>query len=203
MTNEWTNWLYDPYWISKLGSWNSVTTFFSIELPAPQSKALGLGLKFRPTLKPPSVAQFLPQIQDICRSVRLHKKFEHQPDDPDFNPRFYVRSEWDPSHEDPHLEDNLYHIQKKLWQNLSFSKTTEWNANLKSNITAELKNLKENKAVRVTDTDKNLSPAVVSTDWMTLKHLSDRRLTRARATQEEWYHRRCKVIENRERLMNT
>ena len=47
--------------------------FSSLKLTAPQSKALGLGLKFRPTLKPPSVAQFLPQIQDFCRSVRLHK----------------------------------------------------------------------------------------------------------------------------------
>ena len=135
-------------------------------------KSFGLGLKFRPTLKPPSVAQFLPQIQDFCRSVRLHKKFEHQPDDPDFNPRLYVKSEWDPPREDPHLEDNLYHIRQKLCQNLSSSKP-KWNANLNSNIRAELKNLKENKAVRVTDTDKNLGPAVVSADWMkteTLKH---------------------------------
>ena len=178
--------------------------FSSLKLTAPQSKALGLGLKFRPTLKPPSVAQFLPQIQDFCRSVRLHKKFEHQPDDPDFNPRLYVKSEWDPPREDPHLEDNLYHIRQKLCQNLSSSKP-KWNANLNSNIRAELKNLKENKAVRVTDTDKNLGPAVVSADWMkteTLKHLNDP-ASYDSVTQEEWSHRRCKVIENRERLMNT
>ena len=178
--------------------------FSSLKLTAPQSKALGLGLKFRPTLKPPSVAQFLPQIQDFCRSVRLHKKFEHQPDDPDFNPRLYVKSEWDPPREDPHLEDNLYHIRQKLCQNLSSSKP-KWNAILNSNIRAELKNLKENKAVRVTDTDKNLGPAVVFADWMkteTLKHLNDP-TSYERVTQEEWSHRRCKVIENRERLMNT
>ena len=178
--------------------------FSSLKLTAPQSKALGLGLKFRPTLKPPSVAQFLPQIQDFCHSVRLQKKFEHQPDDPDFNQRLYVKSEWDPPREDPHLEDNLYHIRQKLCQNLSSSKP-KWNANLNSNIRAELKNLKENKAVRVTDTDKNLGPAVVSADWMkteTLKHLNDP-ASYDRVTQEEWSHRRCKVIENRERLMNT
>ena len=59
--------------------------------------------------------------------------------------------------------------------------------------------------MRVTETDKNLGPAVVSADWMkteTLKHLNDP-TSYDRITQEEWSHRRCKVIENRERLMNT
>ena len=59
--------------------------------------------------------------------------------------------------------------------------------------------------MRVTDTDKNLGPAVVSADWMkteTLKHLNDP-ASYDRVTQEEWSHRRCMVIENRERLMNT
>ena len=114
LANGWTNWLYDPYWISNSPRNLEFHNFSSLELTAPQSKTLGFGLKFRPTLKPPSVAQFLPQIQDFCRSVCLHKKFKHQPDDPDFNLRLFVKSEWNPPREDPHLEDSLYHIREKL-----------------------------------------------------------------------------------------
>ena len=34
-----------------------------------QSQTLGLGLKFRPSLKSPPAAQFESQIQDFCRSI--------------------------------------------------------------------------------------------------------------------------------------
>lgn len=112
----------------------------------------------------------MPLIQDFCRSVRLHHKFADEPGDQDFNPRLYVKSDWYPPHENPDLEDNLYH---ELCRNLSSSKP-QWKANLRSNTRHELKNLKENKSVCVTDTDKNLGPAVLTADWVkaeTLKPL--------------------------------
>ena len=61
-----------------------------------QSQTLGLGLKFRPLLRPPAAHVFKKQIQDYCRSVWLHYKYADQPDDPDFNPKLYVKSEWNP-----------------------------------------------------------------------------------------------------------
>lgn len=178
--------------------------FSSTELTVEQSRALGLGLKFRPTLKPPSETEFLPQIQDFCRSVRLHYKFANTPGDPNFNPRLYVKSGWNPPREDPDLEDKLFHIQQELCRNASSSKP-RWKANLRNNTRQELKNLKENKSVRVTDTDKNLGPAVVTADWLkteSLKHLNDP-MSYTKVTTDEWAHRRLKVIENREKLMNT
>ncbi|KAL9969476.1 hypothetical protein ACROYT_G021696 [Oculina patagonica] len=143
--------------------------------PETNQKALaspkpGLGLKFRPTLKPPSETEFLPQIQDFCRSVRLHCKFANTPGDPNFNPRLYVKSDWNTPREDPDLEDKLFHIQQELCRNASSSKP-RWKANLRNNTRQELKNLKENKSVRVTDTDKNLGPAVVTTDWLKTESL--------------------------------
>ena len=45
-----------------------------ITLTLAQSQTLGLGLKFRPTLRPPTARVFDNQIQDFCRSVRLHHK---------------------------------------------------------------------------------------------------------------------------------
>ena len=79
-----------------------------------QARIIGLGLKFRPTLKPPDLAQFNMQIQDFCRSVHLHKKFKGELADPDFNPRLYVKSTWNPPREDPDLEDKLHDICEDL-----------------------------------------------------------------------------------------
>ena len=58
-----------------------------VTLTTAQSKTLGLGLKFRPTLRPPPVRVFENQLQDFCRSVRLYYKYANQPEDPDFNPK--------------------------------------------------------------------------------------------------------------------
>ena len=91
---------------------SEIHNFTSLHLTDRQAKVLGLGLKFRPTLKPPDLTQFNVQIQDFCRSVRLHKKFEGEPADPDFNPRLNVKSTWNPPREDPDLEDKLHEICK-------------------------------------------------------------------------------------------
>ena len=49
--------------------WNSeFHNFASVRLTDRQSRVIGMGLKFRPTLKPPSASQFDEQIQDFCHS---------------------------------------------------------------------------------------------------------------------------------------
>lgn len=65
-----------------------------------QSKVLGLILKFRPSLRPPSLATFQEHIAEFSRSVRLHYRFANEPEDPSFNPRLYVKSNWNPPRED-------------------------------------------------------------------------------------------------------
>ncbi|XP_068686799.1 uncharacterized protein [Montipora foliosa] len=55
-----------------------------VKLTKRQSKVLGMGLKFRPSLKPPTEAQFDLQIKDFCRRVRLQSLFADQPQDPNF-----------------------------------------------------------------------------------------------------------------------
>ena len=52
-------------------------------------------------------------------------------------------------------------------------------------------------------TDKNLGPALVSTDWVkaeTLRHLHDE-LSYHKVTQQDWYANRLNVINSREKLM--
>ena len=146
-----------------------------VNLTDTQSRALSLGLKFRPTLRPPTARVFYCQVQDFCRSVRLHYKYANQPDDPDFNPKVYVKSGWNPPREDPNLEERLYSIREDLLENFNKNKP-RWKNNLSSEERSGLREIKENPTVRVLATDKNLGPALISTEWVekeTLKHLND------------------------------
>ena len=175
-----------------------------VTLTPDQSKTLGLGLKFRPTPRPPAARVFDHQIQDFCCSIRLHYKFADQPDDPNFNPKLYNKTGWNPPRKDPDLEENLYKICQELLEN--FNQTPPCLANnLRSDEWRGLHELKENPTVRVLATDKNLGPALVSTDWVekeTLKHLNDTK-SYAKVMKNDWTFRREKVIETREKLVNS
>ena len=167
-----------------------------------QSRVLGMGLKFRPSLKPPSVDQFDLQIKDFCRRVRLQALFADQPQDNDFNPRLYVPTGWNPPREDPELEDKLFHLRETLRRNISERKL-HWEDNLARQDRAELKELQNNRAVRILPTDKNLGPALMSTDWVkneTLRHLHDDQ-SYPKVTLENWYVCRDNVIKRREQLI--
>ncbi|CAH3172873.1 unnamed protein product, partial [Porites lobata] len=160
-----------------------------VTLTATQSRTLGLGLKFRPTLRPPAARVFENQIQDFCRSVRLHYKYADKPDDPDFNPKLY---------------ENLYKIRQELLTNLSDNRPL-WKNNLSREERSGLREIKEDPSVRVLATDKNLGPALVSTEWVkqeTLKHLNDTK-TYSKVTADDWTYRRLKVIETRDKLVNS
>lgn len=175
-----------------------------VTLTATQSRTLGLGLKFRPTLRPPAARVFENQIQDFCRSVRLHYKYADKPDDPDFHPKLYVKSGWNPPREDPDLEENLYKIRQELLTNLSDNRPL-WKNNLSREERSGLREIKEDPSVRVLATDKNLGPALVSTEWVkqeTLKHLNDTK-TYSKVTADDWTYRRLKVIETRDKLVNS
>ena len=122
-----------------------------------------MGLKFRPSLKPPTAAQFDLQIKDFCRRVRLQALFADQPQDHDFNPRLYIPTGWNPPRQDFELEDKLFHLREALRKNIAECKP-HWKENLTRQDRAELKELQRNRAVRVLPTDKNLGPALLSTD---------------------------------------
>lgn len=103
--------------------------FTDIQLTEIQSKVLGLGLKFRPSLKPQPVQRFTDHIKDFTRSVRLHYHYQGSERDRNVNPKLYVRSNWEPQREDFGLEDNLYLLKKELQQNLVRGKP-HWKSNL-------------------------------------------------------------------------
>ena len=86
---------------------------------------MGLDLKFRPTLKPSTVLQFTEQIKDFTRNVCLYHRFVNTPEDPNINPKLYLKSHWNPLHEDFQLKDNLYLLKKELQQKYLHGRHTQ------------------------------------------------------------------------------
>ena len=134
-----------------------IHNFSNVSLTGRQSQVLGLGLKFRPSLKPAPEAQFDLQIKDFCRRIRLKDFFADQPQDPDFNPLLYVPTGWNPPRQNSELEDKLFLLPETLRRNFSESKP-RWKDNLTRQERTELKELKNNQTVRVLPTDKNFCP---------------------------------------------
>ena len=89
-----------------------------VNLTDTRSRSLGLGLKFRP----PTARDIDCQVQKSFLSVRLHYKYANQPDDPDFDPKLYVKSGWNPPREDPNLEESLYSIRQDLLNSFNKNK---------------------------------------------------------------------------------
>ena len=134
----------------------------------------------------------------------MHHKFADQPDDLDFNPKLNEISGWNPPREDPDLEENLYKISQELLENFNHS-PPRWTNNPTSEERSGLRELKENPTVCVLATNKNLGSALVFTEWVeqeTLKHLNDTK-SYQKVTKDDWTFRRQKVIETREKLVNS
>ena len=147
---------------------SEIHNFTSLKLTERQARVLGMGLKFRPSLLPPSEAQFDLQIQDFCRRVRLQDKFANCPPDKDFNPRLYVPTGWHPPGENPDVDDKLFafhRLRKELLRNIVAGKL-HWRNNITKHEREELSELKSNPNIKILPTDKNLGPAHVSTDWV-------------------------------------
>ena len=115
-----------------------------------------------------------------------------------------MKTGWNPPREDPDLEENLHKIRQELLENFN-QNPPRWTNNLTFEERRGLHELKENPTVRVLATDKNLGPALVSTEWVeqeTLKHLNDTK-SYEKVTKDDWTLRRQKVIETREKLVNS
>ena len=180
-----------------------IHNFTSVQLTDRQSKVLGMGLKFRPSLRPPSADQFDLQIKDFCRRVRLQHAFSNCPQDPDFNPRLYVPTGWNPPRENPDLEDKLFAVHQELRESIAVN-MPRWKNNLSKQDREELQQLKSNPNIKVLPTDKNLGPSLLATDWVqaeTLRHLHDE-LSYRKVTQQDWYDNRLNVINSREKLLS-
>ena len=97
----------------------AVHNYSKVNFSKRATEVLGLGFKFRPTLKPPKQDDLKSQFNAFCRSVRLNTLFtsERSIDKDDYNPRLYVKSDWNPPRSDLVLESNL----RAIWYDLSLN----------------------------------------------------------------------------------
>ena len=75
----------------------------------------------------------------------------------------------------PELKDKLFAVRKELRDNIAVN-IPHWKNNLTKQEREEIQELKSNPNIKVLPTDKNLGPALLSTDWVqaeTIKHLHD------------------------------
>ena len=190
-------------WLYFLKYWNFITFHTSIS-PKRSHELLAWVSSFGPHFDLQLRVFFDCQVQDFCRSVRLHYKYANQPDDPDFNPKLYVNSDWNPPREDPNLEESRYNIRQDLLESFNQSKP-RWRNNLSSEERSGLREIKEDPTVRVLATVKNLALALISIEWVekeTLKHHNDTK-SYSKVTLDDWTFRRHKVIETREKLVQS
>jgi len=120
---------------------SEIHNFTSVQITDRQSKVLGMGLKFRPSLRSLSAAQFDLQIKDFCRRVPLQHTFLNGAQDSDFNPRLYVPTGWNPPRENPDLEDKLFSVRQELRENIAVN-IPRWRNNLTKQEREELRELK-------------------------------------------------------------
>ena len=97
------------------------------------------------------------------RRVRFQHTFANCLQAPDFKPRLYVQTCWNPPRENPDLEDKLLAVHQKLGERIAVNKT-RWKNNLSKQEREELQELKS--YPNVLPTDKNLGPFLLSTDWV-------------------------------------
>ena len=81
-----------------------------------------MGLKFRPTLKPPSASQFDEQIQDFCHSPTsiISKQGNHKTQC--LTPKAIRKIKLGPSTRTKFLKDRLHDLRKELKLHISFNK---------------------------------------------------------------------------------
>ena len=146
----------------------AVQNYSKVNFPKRATEVLGLGFKFRPTLKPPKQDDLKSQFNAFCRSVRLNTLFssERSIDKDDYNPRLYVRSDWDPPRSDLVLESNLRAIRYDLSLNLFNKPNWFLLHDLNYPDCQAIRQIKDNESVMVLPADKNLGLVILDKEWV-------------------------------------
>ena len=140
-----------------------------------EQKLLSLSLNFRPTTTPIVGSDLNNQLKDFARSIRLMFQFAGSVEDPNFNPRLYVKNQdYEPYPANLETENSLKGMKAILGKVVNLPKN--WDSNMSSDMRLAIMSLKLDKSIKVLDSDKNLGPVVVNSSWYTdqcIFHLSD------------------------------
>ena len=123
---------------------------------------LGLGLEFSIKTMRPDKDSLLKACDRMRRDVRLKYYFAREHGNDKFNPRFYIKSEWDPDNASSDIQKQI----DKFEQGLTFIQRDILNNTRPSNNLSLqehflLKLLNHHLDFIIVNTDKNLGPAII------------------------------------------
>jgi hypothetical protein len=178
------------YRVTNLG----VHNISSYNLTADELRLLSLGIKFVPTPQYRQDDEFMQDLQDWKRRVRIHHMFadSHDRIDSGFNPRTYApNTRFEPKPASPELETYMRAVESRLACTLLSNRTaTHGHENLPKRLRKAIKSLRGNKKIRIRYADKNVGITVMDATWefnQARKHLSDTRNYK-HLTPEELQH---------------
>ena len=135
----------------------SIFDFTNTALPPGSYELLGLGLKFCIKAKQPAnnLKNTLDRFEHDVR-VKAYLKAEDPPEDPDFNPKLYIKAPWwEPGPADEAVETALENFKERLTE-----KQQEYQVDTSPNLTylqiSALQALKDNDDIIVVEADKNM-----------------------------------------------
>ena len=179
----------------------AVHNYSKVNFSKRATEVLGLGFKFCPTLKPPKQDDLKSQFNAFCRSVRLNTLFSSEGSigKDDYNPRLYVRSDWDPPRSDLVLESNL----RAIWYDLSLNlfNKPNWLHNLNYPDYQAIRQIKDSESVIVLPADKNLGPVILDKEWVINETLGMLMTdSYAMVDESEWLLKRAYIIKQRDKV---
>jgi hypothetical protein len=133
----------------------------NVIVPPGLKNLLGLNLNFCMTPNPISKKDLKKSLMELERSMRLKFHFRDKPDQ-EYNKNLYISNKnWIP----PHGPEPMEQIFDKINNNINVMKMpTNRYSNLSTSQKTTLKLLQDRKDLKVCMTDKNLGPALLSTD---------------------------------------
>lgn len=175
------------YRVTNLG----VHNISSYTLTIDELRLLSLGVKFVPTPNIRQDDEFLSDIHDWMRRVRIHHMYADSHNNPNsgFNPRTYApNTQFVPKKASPELEEYMQTVETRLiFTLLNNRQATHGRDNLSKRLRRAIKSLRNNKNIRIRTADKNVGVTVMDAEWefkQARKHLSDTRNYMPLSTEE-------------------
>ena len=137
--------------------------------PANIKTLLGLGLKFCIQSRRPFNDSIREDMDRMRRDVRLKHRFAGSDVSTEYNPKLYIKSNWEPPIADLDIENRLDDFEQKLTQlRLTKNSLTTPSTNLTPTQEKLLYIIQKDESLVVLQTDKNLGAALI--EWNEYMH---------------------------------
>ena len=143
-------------------TYHNLCTNPEIQPPPGIEELLGLGLKFCIQEQRPSDTELKEGLERFERDIRIKYTMAGKSENPDYNKKIYIKSNWEPDDGNDKLEEGLQNFRRAILQcREETNNNTSTATNLATFQQHLMKSLQDNPKIIVLETDKNLGPAVM------------------------------------------